>query len=144
FPEQATQLAASLIAQARTADHVHSQCYAVAMAGCPIALWVGNLDLAEQYIGLMHDQATKYSLAHWKVYCRLYQGVLTIKRGDFQRGLPLLRAGLDEFGAKFSGRRVLMFLAELVEALGRAGRTTEGLAMVDDATVRARRIRELW
>src|SRR5580704_4150125 len=59
---------------------------------------------------------------------RSYQGVLFIERGDSATGLRLLRAGLDELGdAKFAALRLVTFL--MAEALARAGRIADGLAM---------------
>jgi predicted ATPase len=144
LPEQATHMAASLVADARAIDHAHSVCHAIAMAGCPIALWVGDLELAEQHLGLMEDYAKRYSLGLWDVYCSLYRGALAIKRGDLQSGLPLLRVSLDKFTTAFPGRRALGFLCELAENLGRAGRTSEGLATIEEATRRALRTTECW
>ena len=69
--------------------------------------------------------------------------MLVIQRGDVITGLRLLRAGLDEFGE--AGSSLLQFLAFLMaEALGRAGRYPDGLAVIDEAIARSERTEELW
>ena len=143
-PEQAIHIAQRLIEDARAEDHPILLCHAAGYAGCPIALWVGDLRLAERYIDLLLDYATSHGLALWCAFGKAYRGMLLVRQGDLAGGLPLLREGFDSFGPAFAGYRVLMFLGELAEALGRSGRPAEGLATVDDALERAERSEELW
>lgn len=144
FPEQAAHVAKSVVAEARAAEHAILLCRAVANAGCPIALWVGNLDLAEHNIDLLLGVSIRHGLALWRAFGKAYRGTLLIRRGDLAEGLPLLRGGFDEFGTAFAGRRVLVFLGELALALGRAGQPSEGLVTIDDAIDRSERGAELW
>jgi hypothetical protein len=37
-----------------------------------------------------------HALARWRAFCRSYQLVLVIKRGNLDTGLPLLRAAFEE------------------------------------------------
>ena len=68
--------------------------------------------------------------------------MLVIQRGDVITGLPLLRAGIDEFGE--AGSAVLRFIAFLMaEALGRAGQHAEGLAAIEEA-IGSERTEERW
>ena len=94
FADQSMRAVESSIADARTANHTNSLCYALSQAACPIALLVGDLTAAEHYVEMLLDQSTRAALALWQAWGRSYQGVLGIKRGDFATGLPLLRAGL--------------------------------------------------
>jgi hypothetical protein len=48
FPEQAIHVVKGSVEHAWAADHANTLCHALAIAGCPIALWVGDLELAEQ------------------------------------------------------------------------------------------------
>lgn len=144
FPEQAMHVVQSLVEHARAADHANSLCHATAIAGCPVALWTGNLDLAEHYIGLLHDYSARHALALWRAFGKAYRGVLLVKRGDISDGLALLHSGFDAFGAAFAGYRVLIFRGEQAAALGRAGRISDGLATVDEAINHAKRTAESW
>jgi predicted ATPase len=144
YPDQAVQAAKTLVENARAAGHANSLCHSLAIGACPVALWAGDLDLAEQYTDILCDSSTHHGLSLWRAFGKAYQGVLFIKRGDLERGLPLLRHGFDDFGAAFAGYRVLIFLGELAGALGRAGQVAKGLATIDEAIDRSERTEELW
>jgi hypothetical protein len=144
FPEQALHTAESAVERVVAADHVISLCAALAQAACPIALRIGNLGLAEHYIGLLRDASTRHSLSAWRDFGRAYQGLLFISRGDLEGGIPLLRARFSKLDAAFSGLRVNSFLAQLSAALGRAGKIPEGLATINEAIDRAESTEEGW
>jgi predicted ATPase len=114
------------------------------LAASPIALWVGDLAPAEQYIEMLLNYSTRQTLPLWHAWGRSHQGVLVIRRGDLVTGLQLLRAGLDELGEARSALRFLTFLGEMAEALGRAGQIANGLAAVEEAIERSERTEERW
>ena len=62
FPDQAVHAAELSIEEARATGHALSLCYALALAACPVALWVGNLATAELYTGLLVDTSRKHDL----------------------------------------------------------------------------------
>jgi hypothetical protein len=144
FPEQATHLAHSTVEQLYAANQANSLCQALARAACPIALWTGNLELAENYIALMRDYSTRHALTVWQAFSCAYEGVLFIQRGDLADGIRLIQSAFYKLDTTFSGYRVLMFLSELAEAFGRAGQVSEGLATVNEAIDRAERTAEGW
>jgi hypothetical protein len=117
----------STIEQPLAANRARPLCQAMARAACPIALWIGNLDLAGDYIELLSDYSAKHGLTVWQAFRRAYEGVLLIQQGHLSDGIDLVRAGLDEIDRAFAGYRVLMFLSELAEAFGRAGHISRGL-----------------
>ena len=47
------------IEEAQATGHALSLCYALALAACPIALWVGNLAAAAHYAGMLLDEFDK-------------------------------------------------------------------------------------
>jgi predicted ATPase/DNA-binding winged helix-turn-helix (wHTH) protein len=143
-PEQAIHTAQRVLDDARAEDHLVLFCHAAGYAGCPIALWVGDLQLAERTIALLLEYGTRHGLAVYRAYGNAYRGMLLVRQGDLADGLRLLREGFDSFWPAFVGYRVLMFLGELAEALGHDGRPAEGLATVDDALERAEQSEELW
>jgi len=96
LPDQAMRTAETCVAEARATDHAVSLGGALAVAACPIALWVGDLAAAEHYVGMLLDLSTRHALARWGAFGRSYQGGLVIQRGDLSTGLRLLRAGFDE------------------------------------------------
>ena len=144
LPEQAMAMAERLVERASADDHANSLCQVLGYAACPIALWAGNLDLAEQYIDLLQETSKRHELTLWDALGRAHRGLLLVKRGDLQAGLPELRSAFEECRVVPAGYRVLMFIADLPDALGRAGQISEGLATVDDAIDRAERTAEGW
>jgi predicted ATPase len=102
------------------------------------------LHLAEQYIEVLHETSNRYALPLWHALGSAHRGVLLIKRGNLRAGLPQLGAAFEECWVVPAGYRVLMFIAELPEALGRAGQISEGLVTVKEAIARAERTSEGW
>jgi predicted ATPase len=132
FPDQAMRAASVSVDDACAANHGMSVCYALAVAACPIALLTGNFAEAEHYVGILLDHPTGRSLPLWRAWARSHQGTLVIKQGDFDTGFQLLRTGLGELSnAKYSFLRV--FPAMMAEALGCAGQTANGLAVIEEA-----------
>jgi predicted ATPase/DNA-binding winged helix-turn-helix (wHTH) protein len=142
LPDQAMRSAESSVADARAIDHAISLGLALALAACPIALFMGDLPAAEHYVDMLLDHSTRHALARWHAFGRSYRGVLLIQRGDLDMGLRLIRSGLDEPGAAGSIPRFFTFL--MAEALGRAGQIAGGLAAIEDTIARSERSEERW
>jgi hypothetical protein len=121
LPEQAMCMAERLVERAKAQDHANSLCASLALAACPIALWTGNLHLAEQYIEVLHETSNRYVLPLWHALGGAHRGVLLIKRGNLRAGLPQLRVAFEECWVVPPGYRVLMIVSEMMEALGQIG-----------------------
>jgi hypothetical protein len=129
FADQAVRTAETSIEDAQATGHAMSLCYALALAACPIALWVGDLAAAARYTGMLIDHSRKHSLPLWSDLGTRLQRVVVLKGGDFEAGLRLLPAGPDEIAEpNFNS---LIFLSELAEALAHAGRAADGLAVLE-------------
>jgi hypothetical protein len=72
LPDQAMRTAESSAADARATDHAISLGLALALAACPIALWVGDLAAAEHYVEMLLDHSTRHGLARWRAFGRSY------------------------------------------------------------------------
>jgi predicted ATPase len=144
FPDQAVRTAESSIEDARTIDHAISVCFALAMAACPVAIWVGDLAAAERYLRMLLDHSTRHGLATWQRWGRSFEGALLIERGDLVTGLQHLRAGLEEFGRPSLAARFITFRGVLAGALGHTGRVSEGVAAIDEGLERSERTEGRW
>jgi tetratricopeptide (TPR) repeat protein len=142
MPGRAMRSAESGVAVARATNHAMSVGLALALAACPVALWVGDLAAAEHYIEMLLDDSITHALARWRVFGLGHQGVLFLQRGDLVTGLRLLRAASDEPGGAGSAPRYFTFL--MAEALGRAGQIADGLAAIEEAIVHSERTEERW
>jgi hypothetical protein len=128
FSDQAVRTAEMSIAEAQATGHAMSLCYALSLAACPIALWVGNLAAAAHYTGMLLDHSRRHSLPLWSAFGSRFQIVVDLKGGDIDTGFRLLHTAIAESKLSF---RFLTGLCELVEALGHVGRIAEGLALVE-------------
>jgi predicted ATPase/DNA-binding winged helix-turn-helix (wHTH) protein len=144
LPDQALHLARSSVEDARAIDHGVSLSYALAFGACPVAFWVGDLSTAEHFVTLLRDVSTRPGLRGWNDWVRYFDGVLAIRRGDGDSGLPLMRGALDTLGARTIALQSPAFMGEFAAALGMAGQVEEGLAAIEAALARWRRDSGLW
>ena len=106
-------------------------CYALCHGGCLVALWVGNHTEAERYTETLLDHSSKHGLALWSAFATRLKGVVIIKGGDVDTGLPLLRAGLHQITDPNPSFPFLTGFCEIAEAFVRAGRIADGMTMVE-------------
>jgi predicted ATPase/DNA-binding winged helix-turn-helix (wHTH) protein len=144
LPDQALHLACSSVEDARAIDHGVSLSYALAFGACPVALWVGDLSTAEHFVTLLRNVSTRPGLRGWNDWVRYFEGVLAIRRGDGDSGLPLMRGALDTLGARTIALQSPAFMGEFAAALGMAGQVEEGLAAIEAALAKWRRDSGLW
>jgi tetratricopeptide (TPR) repeat protein len=122
--DQAIRMAEKGLAEAQATGHVGSQGFALALGSCPVALWTGNLSAAAEYTRLLVDLSTRHRLSHWAPYGAEYRRVIALKGGNV--------SSIEEIDQSDANLRSLVGLSELVEALTKAGRSAEGLAMLDE------------
>ena len=144
FPDQAIAAADDIVEGSLQRGEVLSLCQVLVQAGCPVSLFVGDMDKLERYVEALLDYSARNTLDFWRAWGRCFKGVLLIRRGDAAGGLPLLRAALSELRHIEYGVYYVVFLGEFAEASGRAGDVAEGLAAIDEALERAERNEERW
>jgi len=66
FPEQAMNIATECVERALGLRHATSICHALALAGCPVALWSGATEVAQRWTRLLLAEARRYSLRYWE------------------------------------------------------------------------------
>src|SRR5216684_5521845 len=145
--DQATRLTESLVDYVRTKDHVLSCLYALLIAACPIALYVGDLTTADHHVRLAFDLAARHALEVWNAWAQCFEGAVLIKRGDHGAGSQLLQSALERLPEPTlhrSSHHMSLLLAELAAGLGGAGQIAEGLGVVDEALARAERTEAGW
>ena len=62
FPDQALQIVERMIEHARSVGHVLSLCNALGQGACPVALWAGELAVAQRYLELLLDLSAAHDL----------------------------------------------------------------------------------
>jgi predicted ATPase/DNA-binding winged helix-turn-helix (wHTH) protein len=143
-PERAIRAASTVVEQAVSAGHALSVCQVLAYAGCPIALWSEDVDASRHYLGLSKDYTSRNELSIFADWNRCHFGQLDILCGNVAEGVAEMRAGLDALRASGRGFWMLDTVAELASGLGRAGRTEEAMAMIDESFIIADSTDEKW
>jgi predicted ATPase/DNA-binding winged helix-turn-helix (wHTH) protein len=129
FADRAVRMAEQSLREADATGHAISQCFVLALASCPIAFWVGDQLAATRYTAKLVELSRQHALPHWAAFGARFEQVLVIKAGD--GGSRRRPGGKDQKAAPNFSFRSLSGLTQLAEALGQAGRTTEGLAALE-------------
>jgi predicted ATPase len=130
FADQAVGTAETSIQEAQATGHALSLCYALALAACPIALWVGNLTTAAHYTGMLVETSRKHDLQLWSAYGSRFQKAVVLLGSDNVAVPKQLDAGLADVAESSLSFRSFTGLSQLAEILVHAGRTAESLAVL--------------
>jgi len=95
-------------------------------------------------VTLLVEHSDKHALPVWQAWGRSLAGVLFIKRGEVERGLPLLRSALDEIDETRSTLPYMIFQGELALVLGSAGQIEEGVILIEKAIERCKGREDRW
>ena len=142
LPDQAMRTAEDSVAQAQATNHAVSLGLALAVAACPIALWVGDLAAAGHYVEMLLDHSARHELGRWRAFGRCYQGMLIIQGGDVDGGLALLHAAFAEPATAESTARLLAFVISATS--GHAGEIADAHPAIEEAIVRSDLTEERW
>lgn len=72
FPDRALRESELCLEEMRASDHVLSICYALAVAGIPVAFWAGNKDLARSRAQELRERAERLGLVFWRSWSSIY------------------------------------------------------------------------
>jgi predicted ATPase/DNA-binding winged helix-turn-helix (wHTH) protein len=144
LPDAAMEAVKRSVVDARSIGHSLSLCYTLGQGACPIALLVGDLAVAEQYVALLLDHSMRHGLALWATMGRCFQGMVAMRRAQEDAGLRLLEAAANDLRDAGYALYLTTCLAELADALGRTGQTRKALILIDEALAQATRNDERW
>ncbi len=142
--DQAAEVTRETLADAEEGGHAFSLGCALTWCGCPIPLWRGELEAAEQAIVRLKEHTEIHALKSYYACSLGYEGLLAAKRGDFAAAERLLRDCLDRLREPRFENLCTPFISGLAEVLGAAGRLDESLAVADEAGQRSIRNEVLW
>lgn len=143
-PEQALRSLDINIADALSLNHGLSLCNALAKSACHIALFAGDLDAAERYTRLLLDHTARHGLDVWHAFGRCFEGVLLIRRGDIDAGLPVLSKALGDLPQARYTLPYSPVIAEFAQALARVGDIARGLEVIGQVLEVSERSEERW
>jgi predicted ATPase/DNA-binding winged helix-turn-helix (wHTH) protein len=85
YPDQAAAAARNAVEAALKTKHVLSLGYALCMAGCPVALWTGDLTEARRCTDLLREHAAKNGL--YRIWGECYERVVRLRQGTEKEAL---------------------------------------------------------
>ena len=144
YPDEALRTVQSAIADAQSTDHSLSLINSLGQGACLVALFCGDLALAERFTALLLDRSARDGISLWHAWARCFSAALLVRRGQIDAGLRLFRSELTTFTEMRRLPRYLTLLGELAQGLGQAGEGAEGLVLVNEALMRNERNEERW
>jgi len=144
FADQARQVVETNIDEGLVLDHALSFGSVLGQGACPIALFTGDLVAARRWGTMLLDHSEKHGLALWHDWARCFDGLVTIKEGDVEGGLRVMRATFDQAGENRFLPRYLVLLGEFAGCLGQVGDVALGIETIDEILARCERSEEKW
>jgi predicted ATPase len=142
FPKQAADAVEMCLLDAQATRHALTVCNVLGLSVCPLALHTGNFIVADRALAMMADLVARHGMSFWGNFSKHLEGELHIRRGEFGKGVDLLRTGLgSRHGA--GGCRA-QFLGTLAEGLAGLGQSAEARVTVDQALAVAHNGGQHW
>lgn len=138
----ALEAAREAVEAAQAVSHV-SHSNALVFAGVPLALWTGDLDMAEAGIAALRRNLAIRDNAVWRRVTPFFEAALAQGRGA-PGAADAMAIGLDDLLATGFVTRAPMYLAMLAEALVDEGRFAEAGTRIEDAGRRLAAYGERW
>jgi predicted ATPase/DNA-binding winged helix-turn-helix (wHTH) protein len=143
YPEQAARTARQTVDEAITIGHPVTLCIALIWA-VSVYLWNGDLESAEDNIEQFIALANRHSLGPYHALGLGVKGELSVRRGDLETGINLLRDSLEALHADRYELMTAAFNGALVEALASSGRLDQSLATIDQTVALVERNGDLF
>jgi tetratricopeptide (TPR) repeat protein len=132
YADRAVKIARQTLDEADALGHPVSLCNCLLYAA-PVFLWIGDWPSAEAVIERLTAHAQRYSLAPHHAVGVGSNGELSLKRGDVDTAIRLLRTCLETLPAD------PVFTGDLAEGLAMAGQFDEAIGVIDEAIAHSER-----
>jgi predicted ATPase len=142
--DQAMRTVQGAVDDALAIQHGLSLCNLLGAAACPLAIANGDLAAADRYAAMLSHYAGRHGADVWLTYGRCFEGMVLIKRDQFDVGVPMLSAAVAELRTARFAQYYTAFLAALAEGLAGAGEAVEAAAVLDEALARSDEAEEGW
>ena len=129
LPDQAVRSAELSVAEAQATGHVPSLCYALTLAACQVALWVGDLTAADRHARMLAGCARRYNLPFWSELGAKLQSIVALAGDNLNDGLPLPPLGFDVIAPR--NFNFLILLGEWTKAVAHGGLIDEAIRLAD-------------
>jgi len=144
FADQARDHARQSVEEAYAGPVEVTRFEVLRMAACPVAFMAGDLAAAEQAVAMMADITATTSAVFWKVVAQCFESTLLIRRGEFEKGLIVLRTALDTCDKTGWKPGYPGYMGLLATGLAGLGWYAEAIATVDQGLAAADHGGERW
>jgi DNA-binding response OmpR family regulator/class 3 adenylate cyclase/predicted ATPase len=143
-PDQAEAIACEALRRAEKLSHPHTLVYTVAHASCFMSIFRRRPDDLEACADLVLSLCTEHGFSHWINFGRVCHGWVAVCRGEFDRGIEELLAGIA--GWRDTGSRLWlpMFQSLKAEAYSKAGRAQAAVQAIEEALEWSNKTGEKW
>jgi predicted ATPase len=143
YADKALREIGNAVEMSGSIHHTLTLAHVLSDAACPVALMIGDLDLAARYTAMLHEQTATHALDVWHTYAEGFAGEIMIRRGD-ATGLDRLRDAIETLAQAGFILYQTSFLATLAQGLLAFGQIPEALATVDRAIAQCEQTGEAW
>ncbi len=143
YPDQAAMVARQTVEEAEAFDHPITLCIALIWA-VSVSFWRGDLAATDEYIDRFIAEADKHSLRPYQTVGRGVKGELSVRRGDTEAGIPLLRDAIETLHLHRHELLTTAFNCALAEGLAMTGRSDQALTTIDEAIALVERHGDLF
>jgi predicted ATPase/DNA-binding winged helix-turn-helix (wHTH) protein len=144
YADEAVREIEDSVREATAIDHALTLAHVLSDAACPVALMLGDLDLADRFTTMLYQQTKTHSLDVWHTYAGGFAGEIQVRRGKLASGLESLRRAIDSLSQSNYILYRTAFQAALSQGLTAAGQTSDALALVDQAIAQCDTTGEAW
>jgi predicted ATPase len=134
----------AIVSDAQASGDMLTLCQTLVQAACPVALFNGDMDSAQHYVGMLVEFSGRDTLQFWQVWGRCFESVLRVRSGELGTGLPLLGTSLADLRAIQFGVYYIVFAADYASALAATGDVRRALQILEEAFARSEQNAELW
>jgi ATP/maltotriose-dependent transcriptional regulator MalT len=135
YPDQAMKVARQTLHDADESKQPGTLCVAL-MGASSVFIWNGDWTAAEAIIERLAAHAARHSLRLFQAISRGLTGALSIRRGNAQGGIQLLRGCLEELCAGRYHAFTPALASAMAEGLAVLGNIKDAIAAIDHALVR--------
>ena len=143
YPDQAAMVARQTVEEAEAFDDPITLCIALIWA-VSVSFWRGDLAAVDKYIDRFIAEADKHSLRPYQTVGRGVKGELSVKRGDTEAGIPLLRDAIETLHLHRHELLTTAFNCALAEGLAMTGRSEQALVTIDETIALVERHGDLF
>ncbi|HEY2133491.1 MAG TPA: hypothetical protein VGH36_11020 [Acetobacteraceae bacterium] len=142
YPDESVKMARMTVEQAELLEHPVTLCIALIWT-TPVYLGIGDWASAEENIERFMALAERHSLTPHNAVGLGLRGELSIRRGEPELGIRLLRECLATLHVDRYAMRMTLSLMALAEALAIGGESDEALRTIDKAIANVEQRKEL-